>query len=248
MIVICEKCGKKYRIDPAKIIGKAASFKCHICSHVIMAYKSEEFAESHHINSDAKSIVDKNDQTVAAKGDYIPAAAKTGDVKSESEFHRKTRGISLRAKMLIVFVFIPIIIIAMGSLYYLWHIETTSRLLIEESSKITTKLADDKISSAKAANAMMQNLAHELTNKARWIALMVFGVTLLLVGITVTSYVYRLTGKIRKLAEKAERIGSGEFEVAMETDSGDEIGDLKRAIAKMQNNIQLYIERLQQRQ
>jgi methyl-accepting chemotaxis protein len=142
----------------------------------------------------------------------------------------------------------PIIIIAVGSLYYLWYIETTSRLLIEESSKITTKLADDEISNAKAAKAMMQSRANELTNKARWIALMVFGVMLLLVIIIVTSYIYRLTGKIRKLAEKAERIGSGEFEVAMETDSGDEIGDLKRAIAKMQNNIQLYIERLQQRQ
>ncbi len=248
MIVICEKCEKKYRVDPAKIIGKAASFKCHICSHVIMAYKSEEFAESHHLNSDAKSTAGMNDQSIVARGDFIPDTATAGNVKTESGLHQKTRGISLRAKMLIVFLFFPIIIIAGGSLYYLWHIETTSRLLIEESSKITTKLADDKISNAMAANSMMQNRANELTDKARWIALMVFGATLLLVIIIITSYVYRLTGKIRKLAENAERIGSGEFEVAMETDSGDEIGDLRRAIAKMQKNIQLYIERLQQRQ
>ena len=247
MIVICEECGKKYRVDPAKIIGKAASFKCHICSHVIMAYKSEEFAEHHHLSSDAKSIADLKYQSVAAKGDFIPDTTTTGNVKTEKRIHQKTKGIGLRAKMLIVFVFIPIIIIGGDSLFFLWHIETTSRLLIEESAKITTKLAEEKISSATAANTMMQNRANELIDKARWIALMVFAATLILVIIIVTTYVYRLSGKIRKLAENAERIGAGEFEVAIETDSGDEIGDLRRAIAQMQKNIQLYIERLQQR-
>ena len=41
MIVICEECGKKYRIDPLKIKGKAASFKCRVCTHVIMVTKPE---------------------------------------------------------------------------------------------------------------------------------------------------------------------------------------------------------------
>ncbi|UCG08352.1 MAG: zinc-ribbon domain-containing protein, partial [Desulfobacterales bacterium] len=41
MIVICEECGKKYRIDPSKIRGKAASFKCRVCTHVIMVTKPE---------------------------------------------------------------------------------------------------------------------------------------------------------------------------------------------------------------
>ena len=41
MIVICEECGKKYRIDPSKIKGKAASFKCRVCTHVIMVTKPE---------------------------------------------------------------------------------------------------------------------------------------------------------------------------------------------------------------
>jgi len=36
MIVFCEECGKKYRIDPAKIKGTAASFKCRSCSHRIV--------------------------------------------------------------------------------------------------------------------------------------------------------------------------------------------------------------------
>ena len=35
MIVICEECGKKYRINPDKIKGKAASFKCRACARAV---------------------------------------------------------------------------------------------------------------------------------------------------------------------------------------------------------------------
>ena len=41
MIVICEECGKKYRIDPAKIPEKGARFKCKSCSNVITVSKPE---------------------------------------------------------------------------------------------------------------------------------------------------------------------------------------------------------------
>ena len=39
MIVICEECGKKYRIDPDKIKGDKARFKCRSCSHMITVQK-----------------------------------------------------------------------------------------------------------------------------------------------------------------------------------------------------------------
>lgn len=39
MITICEECGKKYKIDPAKITGTEAKFKCKACGHLITAYK-----------------------------------------------------------------------------------------------------------------------------------------------------------------------------------------------------------------
>ena len=37
----CEECGKKYQVDPSNIKGKAASFKCHICEHVILVLKKQ---------------------------------------------------------------------------------------------------------------------------------------------------------------------------------------------------------------
>jgi predicted Zn finger-like uncharacterized protein len=41
MIVICEECGKKYRIDPSKIKGAAARFKCRVCTHMIMVSRPQ---------------------------------------------------------------------------------------------------------------------------------------------------------------------------------------------------------------
>lgn len=41
MIVICEECGKKYRLDPEKIKGKKATFRCKNCNHLITVSKQE---------------------------------------------------------------------------------------------------------------------------------------------------------------------------------------------------------------
>ncbi|MBW1898838.1 MAG: zinc-ribbon domain-containing protein [Deltaproteobacteria bacterium] len=39
MIIICEECGTKYRIDPSKIKGKDIKTKCKACSHLIVVKK-----------------------------------------------------------------------------------------------------------------------------------------------------------------------------------------------------------------
>jgi methyl-accepting chemotaxis protein len=39
MIVICEECGKKYKVDLAKIQGTRANFKCSTCDHIIAVKK-----------------------------------------------------------------------------------------------------------------------------------------------------------------------------------------------------------------
>lgn len=40
MILICEECGKKYQLDPARIKGTEARFACKACGHVITAVKA----------------------------------------------------------------------------------------------------------------------------------------------------------------------------------------------------------------
>ena len=247
MIVICEECGKKYRVDPSKIKGKAASFKCHICRHVIMVLKARLIPpqpDSKMKVTSATTIDDRLNADGAETKDGTPTADKA---KDGTRHRRKAGGFGLRAKMLLLFLFIPLILTAGLSLFHLWHFETTSRLLVQENSKIVMQLAKEEIANISAATAMMQSQAEALINKARMIGLMMLGVTLLFIGIIVFICVHRLTGKIKLLTEIAERISLGELEMEVETKSRDEIGELAEAIARMQDNIRLSIERLQRR-
>lgn len=41
MIVICEECGQKYHLDPARIKGPEARFACKVCGHRITVTKTE---------------------------------------------------------------------------------------------------------------------------------------------------------------------------------------------------------------
>jgi HAMP domain-containing protein len=94
---------------------------------------------------------------------------------------------------------------------------------------------------------LMQSRAKALTDRARLITWAVLGVTLLLVGLIVSVYGHRLTGKIKSLTDVADRISVGELEMEVKTTSTDEIGELAEAIARMQDSIRLSIERLRRR-
>ena len=175
----------------------------------------------------------------ALKQRTIYAADKA---KARARHRRKARGFGLRTKMLLLFLFIPVILTAGISLFYLWHFETTSRLLVQESTKIVTQLAEGKSLTYRLQLRLIQSRAKALTDKARIFALVMLGATLLLIGIIVFIYVHRLTGKIKLLTEVAERISVGELEMEIEMKSRDEIGELAEAIARMQDNIRLSIE------
>jgi methyl-accepting chemotaxis protein len=176
--------------------------------------------------------------------DLGPAADKA---KAGTRHRRKAGGIGLRTKMVLLFILIPLMLTAGMSFFYVWQFETTSHLLVQESSKINAQLAEKKIANISAATAMLQSRAKALTDKVRMIALMMLGATLLIMGIIVFAYAHRLTGKIKSLTEVAERISLGDLEMEIETRSRDEIGELAEAIARIQDNFRHSIERLRLR-
>ena len=80
MIVICEECGKKYRIDASKIKGTAASFKCRVCTHMIMVSKPQAAS-----SADSQVDLSATDTAIAAADTEAPAeteepAMSTGGV------------------------------------------------------------------------------------------------------------------------------------------------------------------------
>jgi len=377
MIVICEECGKKYRIDPSKIKGKAASFKCRSCTHLIVVSKPEPPVERPEIES--RPTLESITTTI----DDIPTVARADTGQTPAKPRLRTKGLGLRSKMLLLFMVVPLILMIGASLFYLWQLENMSNLLTRESSRIVNQMAEDKIADQSASVAMqlklyllshpdliredfnrdmgfktlavqkvgqtgytalyelpgsdgiwrtwahvndkiigidmsklkkplgrsfpgfwavyigvkegkksqgyytwkdkdgkfrdkfmvctpvagtrfviaattylyeftgpvkrMQTRAKELTDRARLISWAALGLTLLLIGLIVSIYGHRLTGKIKSLTDVADRISVGELGMEVKTTSRDEIGELAEAIARMQDSIRLSIERLRRR-
>jgi predicted Zn finger-like uncharacterized protein len=159
MIVICEECGKKYRIDPTKIKGRAASFKCRTCTHLIVVSKPEPSAseppapplapESRPTLESITSSIEDGATTAVSDAGVMPAAEE-----SATRPPRRAGGIGLRTKMLLLFLLIPMVLMAGASLLYLRQLATTTDLLTGESTKFVNRMAEEKIADISAAVAM----------------------------------------------------------------------------------------------
>ena len=159
MIVICEECGKKYRIDPSKIKGKAASFKCRVCTHVIMVAKPElEPSVPTLAAMPPPKAVSK-----AAENRYPPPEAEIQPRRPAvdrvlAKPPRKRGRFGVRAKMILLFVFIPFVLMIGASLLYFWQLEQMSSLITHESTNIVNKMAEEKISDLSTAVAIQCRL------------------------------------------------------------------------------------------
>ena len=86
VIVICEECGRKYRVDPGRILGRAAGFSCRSCGHRIRVAKPESA-----------------EPPPAVPQPPMPPAATAGpDVRPF-----RTSGLGLRTKAWLVWFLIP---------------------------------------------------------------------------------------------------------------------------------------------
>ena len=385
MIVICEECGKKYRLDLSKIKGSAARFKCRVCTHMIMVSKPQSASPAKSGRAIApnrkKPRKPAEKQAPAAEPDL--ALDRSAPERDRVRPVRKAGFFKLRTKMLLLFLFVPLVFMIGASLLYLWQLEQMSAQLTQKSTNIVNDMAEDKIADLSTAVAIQSRLyllahpelkkedfmndmgfktlavqkvgltgytalyempdednvwrtwahvnpkiigidmstlkkplgrnfpgfwkifsgvkggkrslgyytwqdkdgkfrekfmvctpvagtpfvvaattyldeftrpvkqleseAEEQTKNARWFTYGILGVTLLLIGIIVSIYGHRLTGKIKSLTDVAERISIGDLGIEIETKSRDEIGELAEAISRMQESIRLSIERLRRR-
>jgi predicted Zn finger-like uncharacterized protein len=124
MIVSCEKCGKKYQIDPEQIRGEKATFQCESCNSVITVTKQE---------NNPSNEVPSRTPLPKANGTASPLSAPP------------KRGIGLRGKMFFLFFFVPICLFIAASFYYLDHMKTLSGIITKESTQVVTKMAEQAI-------------------------------------------------------------------------------------------------------
>jgi HAMP domain-containing protein len=94
----------------------------------------------------------------------------------------------------------------------------------------------------------MRESADQFAVRTRNIIIGILVGTLILVGFIVFTYSYRLAGKLKHLTDVADRISVGDLDAELaDIKSKDEIGELARAISRMQGSIRLAIKRLKER-
>ena len=93
----------------------------------------------------------------------------------------------------------------------------------------------------------MQTRAKKITHRSRTVTTLIVVGTLLLFGLIVSFYSYRLTERILTLTRIADEISVGDLDAKINTGTPDEIGRLAEAIGRMQDSIRVSIERLRKR-
>jgi predicted Zn finger-like uncharacterized protein len=133
MIVICEECGKKYRVNPETLKGKEATFRCRACNHGIRVLRPEAMSIAQDAGSVSRDVAPGPDP-----GETPPAPPKGLEDVCEAVPVR----MGLRARMALLFFLVPIAVIVASGLLYLRQINALSGLITEESSKMVTDFAE----------------------------------------------------------------------------------------------------------
>jgi len=153
MIILCEECGKKYRVDPSKV-SEGMKFKCKACNHIITVSKPEVRAP------EPEAFIEPEEEVGTVKIEMPSAepeeksekrARPTSDVLKAGKKGR----IGLRFKMMLLFFALPIIIVAAAGILYLWQMSSLSLLLTGQSAETVKIMAQDLVKE-KARSASKQ--------------------------------------------------------------------------------------------
>lgn len=182
-IIICEECGKKYRVDTGKILGQVAGFSCRSCGHRIRVARPQPIAG------------DPSGHVAGQRPAPDPAPGADGLARLEPSGQRARRsGISLQAKALLIWFIVPAAIAA-----------ATGFLFLDQTTE-------------------MISLAHR---ESFFMLLLIGGGFILSALVIGLWFGLKLAGRIRRLAEAAEGI------VSVSPASGDELGRLEKALARV---------------
>ena len=108
--VSCEKCGKRYEIDPAQIEGKEGGFRCTSCNNLITVIKPE-----------------------GNPGTLTPVPEPKKKKKMPEEVGRTLKGLGIRGKMVLVLFLIPVVILVAAVPFTVRYISQAVDGIIQET-------------------------------------------------------------------------------------------------------------------
>ena len=148
MIVICEECGKKYRIDPEKIKGDKARFKCRSCSHLITVDKQVKVGEAI-VTPAPESTPSPTAEETSAGPPESPAAEVPKDESKtpaapptkarRTEKRKKNSGLGLTAKVILLMLIVSLI---PGGIYFALSFKQANDRIFADNERFGKQIVD----------------------------------------------------------------------------------------------------------
>lgn len=162
MVIICEECGKVYKLDAEKlkksIKGNSTKIKCKVCDHVInltltdneiISSENPKFDDNisntfqNEINSDDRDIenntvsVDEPTQTIEEK------SVKNKSIKKITR--NKSFVFGIRSKMILMFLIIPVLLTIGMALFSIRQMDKLASEITFQSTEVVKQLAEESI-------------------------------------------------------------------------------------------------------
>ena len=175
-----------------------------------------------------------------------PAAA------SRNAFGASEPSLGHFTRMMLLFFLLPVCFLVAASVAYYWQLKTLTFQIITDNCGIVERISQEQVDntvkdSIKKDFGLLQQTMVQMTRKTELTLLIVFGLTVWLMGGIVLSCTRRLKTNLSDLAKAAERIRAIEHNTRIQVGANNEIRDLAESISRIQERLRLSIERLRRR-
>lgn len=175
MIVSCNNCKKRYRVQAQKLKAPKSTFKCTQCGTPIYVHKPPEVqsramsSSIYNTKNNKKGLPEHVLKHISAleSAEAQKYAPPLKERFPSNAYSVKTRLTGLWAKMVVFFFLVPAFILLTTNLISLQQLKTLTMFVSQESEALSSSLAEDKISEicrAVASQASIYLKAHPEIN------------------------------------------------------------------------------------
>jgi len=146
MIVICEECGKKYKIDPGKIKGEQARFKCKACSHIITVNKVESrrepepTVEPETMDSPVADSTEVPEEPIGKSEPPSQAVEPSAPPAADRIDRRKKKaGMGLTTKVILLMLLVSLL---PGAIYFVLSFQQANDRIVSDTNQMGMQTAE----------------------------------------------------------------------------------------------------------
>ncbi len=172
LLVVCEKCGKEYKIDPSKLTEPETNIRCAECDSLIKVIKPKTEKPLPPVEESAPAAPEAKDAASEPDPGPVPEEkpARKRAAPAPEPSTGKTRIWGLRGRMFVLFLVIPIVLMMLAGAFYLWQLQQMERVFTQSSTQIVERLSSELMAEssrmvAKDVQTYFADQNHRLMNK-----------------------------------------------------------------------------------